>query len=686
MSRRYKGAIISATPPTTSTTSATGEWTLQSQAQAQGAGTWPFGGPFNYIEDVFSTWLYNGAGAAQSITNNIDLSTKGGLVWIKNRANTGGTYTASHNFFDTARGMTSGSSPSILSDTSDAQVAHSNYLIADTTGFSFGSSATGAMTNASSNSYVSWTFRKQPKFFDVVTYTGNGTNNRAISHSLGSEPGCIIVKSTSDAGTDWVVYHRSYAVPTNRVQYLNSTVAVQTGPYWPTAPTSTNFYVAGDGYDNNTTGQTYVAYLFAHNAGGFGLTGTDNVISCGSVVGASQVEVTLGYEPQWILVKNTSAAQDWWLVDNMRGLPVQATDTSYNASNLRPNTSGAETTGFSIAPSATGFKANVLTSGQTYIYIAIRRGPMKVPTDATKVYYPFARAGNDTQTNITGVGFTPDLWMVKSQNIAAGFPWFDRLRGVTKRVDSTSTYLEETFSGSNGLVSLNMDGITIGAGASDGGICNDTGTNYGNWLLKRAPSFFDEVCYTGAGAGTVTHNLGVVPELIIVKCRNDSLSWAVYSATLGGTKYLKLQTTDAAITDGGPWNNTAPTSSVFSVGGDFPTSYSGYTYVAYLFATCAGVSKVGSYTGTGATQTIDCGFTGGARWVMIKRTNSTGDWYVWDTARGMVSGTDPSLLLNSTAAEVNANSVYTATTGFQIVSTAAGINASGSTYIYLAIA
>ena len=113
---------------------------------------------------------------------------------------------------------------------------------------------------------------------------------------------------------------------------------------------------------------------------------------------------------------------------------------------------------------------------------------------------------------------------------------------------------------------------------------------------------------------------------------------------------------------------------------------SGSTYVAYLFATCTGVSKVGTYSGTGATQTISCGFTGGARFVLIKRTDTTGDWYVWDTARGMTSGTDPYLLLNSTAAEVNANNVYTATGGFQIVGTGAGINASGGSYIFLAIA
>ena len=115
-------------------------------------------------------------------------------------------------------------------------------------------------------------------------------------------------------------------------------------------------------------------------------------------------------------------------------------------------------------------------------------------------------------------------------------------------------------------------------------------------------------------------------------------------------------------------------------------SGSGTNYVAYLFATLAGVSYVGSYTGTGTTQQINCGFTGGARFVMIKRTDNFGDWYVWDTARGMVSGTDPSLLLNTTAAEVNANSIYTTSVGFQIVSTASGINASGGNYIYLAIA
>jgi hypothetical protein len=115
---------------------------------------------------------------------------------------------------------------------------------------------------------------------------------------------------------------------------------------------------------------------------------------------------------------------------------------------------------------------------------------------------------------------------------------------------------------------------------------------------------------------------------------------------------------------------------------------SGDTYIAYLFATCPGVSKVGSYTGTGTTLSVDCGFTNGARFVLVKRTDSTGDWYVWDTARGIVSGNDPYLLLNSTAAEVTSTDyIDPLSSGFQISSTAPdAINANGGSFIFLAIA
>ena len=124
------------------------------------------------------------------------------------------------------------------------------------------------------------------------------------------------------------------------------------------------------------------------------------------------------------------------------------------------------------------------------------------------------------------------------------------------------------------------------------------------------------------------------------------------------------------------------------MGSHIYTNASGGTFIAYLFASQDGISKVGSYTGNGSSQTIDCGFSGGARFVMIKRTDSTGDWYVWDTARGIIAGNDPYLLLNSTAAEVTSTDyIDPSSAGFEISSTApAAINASGGTFVFLAIA
>jgi hypothetical protein len=139
---------------------------------------------------------------------------------------------------------------------------------------------------------------------------------------------------------------------------------------------------------------------------------------------------------------------------------------------------------------------------------------------------------------------------------------------------------------------------------------------------------------------------------------------------------------------------SAVTSTTFNVGSS--TGYSsianvnasGDTYICYLFATLAGVSKVGSYTGTGALQTVNCGFTSGARFVMIKRTDTSGDWFVYDSAQGISSGNDPYLRMNLDAVQVTGtNYVDTTSVGFQVTAAApVGLNASGGTYIFLAIA
>jgi len=680
MSNRYKGGIISATPPTTTGGNdgvASGAWTLEQQMQLQAAGLWP-NQPIFYIENVFSTYLYTSTGGDITITNGIDLSTKGGLVWIKSRSNA-----FDHYLTDTVRGA--------------GRVLYSN-LVNGQSGPGGGGASSFSTTgyvdgnqNANGVTQVSWTFRKQPKFFDIVTYTGDGVAGRTVAHNLGSVPGSIIVKETSVAN-DWLVYHRNDGT-TAQIGLLNSSQATfnNNGNWFGNGtsavpPTSTEFTVSTS-TRLNSTGETYVAYVFAHNAGGFGLTGTDNVISCGSFTtdGSGNATVSLGYEPQWLLTKSTDLVDQWYLLDSMRGWPVTTASTKILAS----NTSGAETTGTFGNPTATGFTIANGGATKTYIYIAIRRGPMKVPTLGTSVFSPNTWTGNDTARSITGTNFSPDLTLIRDRSAATGYSFVvnDKLRGSsnvlrTFNADSESTGITQ------GVTSFNMNGISLGTDSSNYGYNRSPNPEIGEFFA-RAPGFFDEVCYTGSGSTTTqTHNLGVVPEMMIFKSRSLGSGWKIYSPAGNASKALDF--TSGALADNGTYlNEVSPTASVFTIGGaGGGTNNSAETYVAYLFATCPGVSKVGSYTGTATTLQIDCGFTAGSRFVLIKRTDSTGDWYVWDSARGIVAGNDPYLLLNSTAAEVtNTDYVDTYNAGFEISSTApAGINANGGTYIFLAIA
>ena len=613
----------------------------------------------NYIEDVFSTYLYTGNSSTQTITNGIDLAGEGGLFWGKQRDSTG-----RHWLLDSARGGNT-----LSTNLTDAQSSAFGSSPFTSTGLSF--TATNPIYNASGSTYASWTFRKQPKFFDVVTYTGNSTASRQISHNLGSTPGCIIIKSTTGgtAGYPWIVWHTSLSA--NTYLQLNTTDAAQSSSAYVSAVSSTTFTI-NSSQAANLTGDSYVAYLFAHNAGGFGLTGTDNVISCGSFTtdGAGIANVTLGYEPQWLLTKKTNTGS-WQITDTMRGW---ATGTAVYASNdaaLFPNLSNAEFTQNKGHPTATGFNYEDDASA-TYIYIAIRRGPMKVPTTGTSVFKPQVITANGA----INAGFPSDSTLTAVESSLR--PWPSRLTGG-KPIYTNNTNAESGSSFYNYGFSQNSYDYTFGTGGSSRATMYD---------FRRAPGFFDVVCYTGNSTNqTIAHNLGVAPELMIAKKRSGTGQWPVYAQPLGATKYLQLNTSSLETT-GVMWNNTAPTASVFSVGADGDSNLSGATYVAYLFATLANVSKVGSYTGTGTTQTIDCGFTGGARFVMIKRTDTGGDWYVWDSARGIVAGNDPYLLLNTTGAEVTSTDyIDTFSAGFEISSTApSGINGSGGTFIFLAIA
>ena len=367
-------------------------------------------GPVTYVEDVFSTYLYTGTGATQSINNGIDF-TKGGMVWFKERSAIG----FSNVLFDTVRGVGN----FIFSNDTSGQLTNATTLTAfNLNGFSLGTDSNGWGTNYNGSTFASWTFRKQPKFFDVVAYTGTGSAH-AISHSLGSTAGCIMVKRT-DTNSSWAVYHKGAnggTTPQNYYTVLNTTAAQTSSSAWwnNTAPTSSQFTVGTDA-TVNASGGTYIAYIFADQAGGFGATGTGSAIACGSYTGSGAAGnfVSLGWEPQYVMVKETDTTGNWVVEDVMRGMAQKISNE------LFPNLTNAETAlNPSIVPAATGFylntsNADLNKSAGTYIYIAIRR-PMKVPTDATTVFKPVVVTPASPQTISTN--FASDLLITQENNI-----------------------------------------------------------------------------------------------------------------------------------------------------------------------------------------------------------------------------------------------------------------------------
>lgn len=615
------------------------------------------GGDKLYVDDVFSTYLYTGNGSTQTINNGIDLAGKGGLVWIKQR--NGSTESA---IFDSSRslqGYLSTNLASIATSISPSAVSLSN------NGFSL-PGGWAAFNNPGSN-YTSWTFRKAPKFFDVVTWTGDGVGIRQIPHKLGVAPGMVIIKRT-DSDSDWIVAHLDYSFPqqTDGTLRLNKTDAVVFDNSIQNISTSTTYFtLAPATYPNtvnNVVGATYVAYLFAHD------TSPNGLIQCGSYTTdtSGNATVNLGWEPQFVTTKAASTTGNWATFDAMRGLTA---DLSMSQPYVSANSSGAEALSDGKQISANGFTFSGSAS-TTYIYLAIRSGPMRVPTDGSKVFKPFANFGATLSA-----GFPADLYIGTRRDIASS-------RSVVQRLTS------------NALQSLNaVSAETDNAGTfkfdNNFGVYQTFNSgNTSDLVFRRAPSFFDIVCDTGTGsAHAINHSLTVAPELIIRKSRSANTQWEWWHSALAATEKLVLNTTAGKATDATAFG-TLPTATQFYVGASSNTNASAATYVTYLFATCPGVSKVGYYTGNGTSLTVECGFSTGARFILAKSIDDAGDAFVWDTSRGIVAANDPHLSLNTTAAEVTTDDSVDPYAGGFIVNqnTATNINVNGKRYVFLAIA
>ena len=606
------------------------------------------------------------------------------FVWIKDR----GDGTHWHNLFDSVRGA----SERLFSNTTNAESFYNESLQSfNSDGFTVGFDPD---VNRSGGAIVGWSWKaggaavtntdgtttsqvsaNLEAGFSVVTH-GGPTGEFSVGHGLGTMPSIVITKGRLAAG-DWTVYF-TFLDGSLDFMRLNQTSAKENSSR--TMWTDEVFY---------TTTENAVAYCFAE---------VEGFSSFGSYVGngsSNGPTVVTGFEPAFLMIKNSSAIYEWVIVDNKRTI-----DNPRNKE-LNPNSSAAENaTG---DPTSINFLENgfqiVSTDGATnqnngkLIYMAFAADPTTVEPTLEDSFNTVLYSGNNSTNPITGVGFQPDLIWIKNRDNANNHFLTDSIRGAGKYLIPDTTGAEDTTARFN---SIDSDGFTV---STDTALLNNSSYDYVAWNWKGAelPAInsngsitsvvsanpaagFSIVSYTGNGANaTIGHGLSDAPDMIIVKRRNASGSWNVYHSALGNNSTLILQLTIAELIGAGTWGTTNPTSSVFTIGTGINDTNN---YIAYCFAEVAGFSKFGSYVGNGSNQYINLGFE--PAFIMVKRTDNTGTWGMFDNKRGL-SAPQPRLLANDSAAENTGTTYWASTdsTGFTVQGSS--IYGTGN-FIYMAFA
>jgi hypothetical protein len=323
-------------------------------------------------------------------------------------------------------------------------------------------------------------------------------------------------------------------------------------------------------------------------------------------------------------------------------------------------------------------------------------------TQANKYFDVSLWTGNGTDRSIVNSGsMQPDLLWQKRRSGEQNNWLTDSVRGNTKILASNQSQTEGTVT--DCITSFNSNGFSLGvndafngSGTTNvmwqwnagGSTVTNTSGSISSQVRANPSSGFSVVTYTGNGSAgaTIGHGLGVAPSIIFVKNRSVEANWAVYTKTLGGTKFLLLNTTAAESTSSINWNDTNPTSSVFSIGTSNRVNASGATYVAYCFSEITGYSKFGSYTGNGSTDGafVYLGFK--PAFIMTKKTNSTSNWIMQDDARSPFNTTNATLFANLGFAEETGYNIDLLSNGFKAREFGTDLNGSGQTYIYMAFA
>ena len=348
---------------------------------------------------------------------------------------------------------------------------------------------------------------------------------------------------------------------------------------------------------------------------------------------------------------------------------------------------------------AVGAKAPVLTliksadisgttpTGFTY-FENVADFPAPTITDPSAQFQTELYTGNGTAIGSGGkaVTFTgnssmqPDFVWIKNRDATDNHSLYDAVRGTTKQIES-NTFAAETTQ-SEGLTTFGSDGFTVGSLAQ----VNTNTEDYVAWNWKEsATPGFDIVSYTGNGSNrTISHSLGAVPKMIAVKMRSGTYEWTVYHVAVGNTGMLKLNASEAVSTASSFWQDTTPTSSVFSLGTHGNINKNTETFIAYLWAEVEGFSKFGSYTGNNNSDGvfINCGFK--PRFLIVKKTAS-GNWMLSDTARNPYNPAATLLFPSTNDADTTGTDyIDFVSNGFKLRHSG-GLNAS-SDYIFIAFA
>ena len=548
--------------------------------------------------------------------------------------------------------------------------------------------------------YIAYTFKRNKKFFDCVSWTGDGNASKTIPHILGSVPGAIMAKNTKTGNTDWFIYHRGLdtSSPEDYHLHFNNDARSDAGSPWnDTAPTSSNFTA---GTDINALDETYVAYVFAHDAGGFGANAAgessdQSIIKCGVYTGDGSSDgstlLDLGFEPAFFVVKSSEGtSQEWFVFDDLRGLrrsgaltgeAVQLYFDEY-AVETGANSFGVRSAGVTFWNSNAAFNGN----GNKYVYIAVAKETGKLMRAPSSPYDVFAMdTGNNSGTlpNFDS-NFPVDIGLIKKP--AASGSWYLSTRLTGKGYVRTDT--NDDFDAGSDRTFDSSTGWAIGSGYA---------SHWQSWMWKRSRAC-DVVVFKGTdNAHLENHSLGVVPKFIILKnLDTDSNAWYLYHASANsGTNpedyYFQWGVYEAGATigatsdsDGVRFNSTAPTATTFSVGTSSAINKDGDNIIAYLFTDVLGISIMGEYTGTGSdtdTDYVDVGFQ--PRFIIIKRSDAASDWWIMDSLRGMGSGNDYILDPTLPASQNESLDVITiSSAGFGLKGSS--FNVSSGKYIYYA--